>query len=104
MLFLRGQALRTMDRFREALSPLQLAVQLDPAENVDIYLALAWCYKRSDQLKKAIESLEEAPDRRCQRGHLALQPRLLLEPGQKQAQSNPVSFTVLSLDGKTTVT
>ncbi len=58
-LFLRGQALRTMDRFREALSPLQLAVQLDP-KNVDIYLALAWCYKRSDQLKKAIESLEEA--------------------------------------------
>jgi tetratricopeptide (TPR) repeat protein len=58
-LFLRGQALRTMDRFREALSPLQLAAQLDP-KNVDIYLALAWCYKRSDQLKKAIESLEQA--------------------------------------------
>jgi tetratricopeptide (TPR) repeat protein len=58
-LFLRGQALRTMDRFREALAPLQLAVQLDP-KNVDIYLALAWCYKRTGQLKKAIESLEEA--------------------------------------------
>ena len=58
-LFLRGQALRAMDRFREALAPLQLAVQLDP-KNVDIYLALAWCYKRTGQLKKAIESLEEA--------------------------------------------
>ncbi len=58
-LFLRGQALRTMDRFRDALSPLQLAVQLDP-KNVDIYLALAWCYKRAGQLKKAIESLELA--------------------------------------------
>jgi tetratricopeptide (TPR) repeat protein len=58
-LFLRGQALRTMDRFGEALPPLQLAVQLDP-KNVDIYLALAWCYKRTDQLKKSIESLEDA--------------------------------------------
>jgi tetratricopeptide (TPR) repeat protein len=58
-LFLRGQALRTMDRFREALVPLQLAVQLDP-KNVDIYLSLAWCYKRTNQLKKAIESLEQA--------------------------------------------
>ncbi len=58
-LFLRGQALRTMDRFREALVPLQLAVQLDP-KNVDVYLALAWCYKRTGQLKKAIESLQEA--------------------------------------------
>jgi tetratricopeptide (TPR) repeat protein len=58
-LLLRGQALRTMDRFREALLPLQLANQLDP-KKVEIYLALAWCYKRTDQLKKAIESLEEA--------------------------------------------
>jgi tetratricopeptide (TPR) repeat protein len=58
-LFLRGQALRTMDRFRDALVPLQLAVQLD-AKNIDIHLALAWCYKRTDQLKKAIESLEQA--------------------------------------------
>jgi len=58
-LLLRGQALRAMDRFREALLPLQLANQLDP-KNVEIYLALAWCYKRSDQLKKAIESLEDA--------------------------------------------
>ncbi len=58
-LFLRGQALRTMEKYREALDPLQLAVQLDP-KNVDIYLTLAWCYKRTGQLKKAIESLEEA--------------------------------------------
>jgi tetratricopeptide (TPR) repeat protein len=58
-LLLRGQALRTMDRFREALLPLQLANQLDP-KKIDIYLALAWCYKRTDQLKKAIESLEDA--------------------------------------------
>jgi tetratricopeptide (TPR) repeat protein len=58
-LFLRGQALRTMEKYRAALEPLQLAVQLDP-KNVDIYLALAWCYKRTGQLKKAIESLEEA--------------------------------------------
>lgn len=58
-LLLRGLALRTMERHRDALEPLQLAVQLDP-ENVDIYLALAWCYKRTDHLKKAIESLENA--------------------------------------------
>jgi tetratricopeptide (TPR) repeat protein len=58
-LFLRGQALRAMDRFREALDPLQLAVQLDP-KNIDIYLALAWCYKRAAQLKMAIASLEQA--------------------------------------------
>ena len=56
-LLLRGQALRTMERFRNALGPLQLAVQLDP-KDVNIHLALGWCYKRTDQLKKAIESLE----------------------------------------------
>lgn len=58
-LYLRGQALRTLDRFAEAITPLDSASQLDPS-NVNIWLSLGWCHKRSNRLDLAIESLEEA--------------------------------------------
>ncbi|MBN1851414.1 MAG: hypothetical protein JW829_01770, partial [Pirellulales bacterium] len=45
--------------YKEALVPLERAVQFMDA-NIHVYLALAWCYKRTDQLPMAIEALERA--------------------------------------------
>lgn len=58
-LLLRGQALRLMDRFTEALLPLEEASKIDP-ENLQVWLALGWCYKRTGRLDLAIQALEEA--------------------------------------------
>ncbi len=58
-LYLKGQSLRELGRFGEALDPLWQAAQRSP-ENVSIWLALGWCYKRTGKLDRAIESLEEA--------------------------------------------
>lgn len=59
--FLRGEALRSMRRFREALTPLEAAADLCPS-NVHIWTALGWCYKRTGQLSLAVEALEKAVD------------------------------------------
>jgi tetratricopeptide (TPR) repeat protein len=56
---LRGQALRALDRFADAVVPLRAAADLEP-ENLHIWLALGWCYKRCGRLDMAIESLQEA--------------------------------------------
>jgi Flp pilus assembly protein TadD len=58
-LYLKGQALRELKRYSEALDPLWQAAQNNP-ENINIWLALGWCYKRTGKLDRAIESLEEA--------------------------------------------
>jgi tetratricopeptide (TPR) repeat protein len=58
-LFLRGQAFRTMERYAEAVEPLQQAGELD-RRNIHVWLALGWCYKRTGRLDMAIQSLEEA--------------------------------------------
>ncbi len=59
--YLRGQALRVMERFAEAVVPLKEASDHDPA-NIHIWLALGWCYKRIGRLDLAVESLESAID------------------------------------------
>ena len=59
ILFLRGQALRAMDRFVEAVPLLREAAEFEP-QNVHIRLSLAWCYKRCRRLDLAIQALEEA--------------------------------------------
>ena len=59
VLYLQGQALRTMEQYEDALVPLRRAAELEP-ENVHIYLALGWCYKRIGRVDFAIEALEEA--------------------------------------------
>ena len=59
VLFLRGQALRAMDRYAEAVPSLREAAELEP-QNIHIRLALAWCYKRCRRLDLAIQALEEA--------------------------------------------
>ena len=57
--YLRGQSLRALGRFGEALEPLSRAAQGSPG-NISVWLALGWCYKRTGKLDRAIESLEEA--------------------------------------------
>ena len=59
VLYLRGEALRTLKRYTEAIVPLTEAAELEP-DNFQIWLALGWCYKRTHQLRQAIHSLESA--------------------------------------------
>ena len=58
-LYLTGQAYRVMHRYDEAIAPLAAASELD-SENIFIWLALAWCHKRTRRLDLAIEALENA--------------------------------------------
>ena len=58
-LYLRGESLRALERYEEALVPLIEASELAPS-NVHVWLALGWCYKRTGQLDLAIQSLEQA--------------------------------------------
>lgn len=58
-LHLKGQALRIMERYEQAVEPLRKALQ-DTRDNMHIYLALGWCYKRMGKLDLAIQALEDA--------------------------------------------
>jgi tetratricopeptide (TPR) repeat protein len=57
--YLLGEAFRELKRYEEALLPLQRSADLIP-DDIHVWLALGWCYKRTGQLAKAIESLERA--------------------------------------------
>ena len=57
LLYLRGQMLRVLEKYDQAVVPLAAAADLEP-ENVQIHLALGWCYKRIGRLDRAIEALE----------------------------------------------
>src|SRR5262249_32480858 len=56
---LKGEALRSLKHYREALKPLELAANLRPSDS-RVALALGWCYKRTNRLAQAIDSLERA--------------------------------------------
>jgi Flp pilus assembly protein TadD len=56
---LRGQALRVMEHYQDAILPLLRAAEHEP-ENLEIHLALGWCYKRIGRIDLAIQTLEEA--------------------------------------------
>lgn len=58
-LYLRGEALRALDRFQDAIAPLKAAGELDPG-NIHVWLALGWCYKRTGHLDLAIDALDRA--------------------------------------------
>jgi tetratricopeptide (TPR) repeat protein len=60
-LYLKGEALRALERYAEALAPLQEAVNIAPS-NIHAWLALGWCFKRTDRLTEAIDALERAHD------------------------------------------
>lgn len=57
--FLRGQVLRDLERHDEALVAFQRAFDEKP-DDVDLLMAMAWCYKRTNQLPRAITSMEQA--------------------------------------------
>jgi len=59
VLYLSGQAHRVLGHYGDAVEPLREAAKLDP-DNILIWLALAWCHKRTQRLDLAIESLENA--------------------------------------------
>ncbi len=56
ILYLKGQAHRVAFRFDQAVRYFRLSAKIDP-ENLHCLLALAWCYKRTDELNLAIETL-----------------------------------------------
>ena len=43
---IKGEALRRLNRFREAIGPLETAASLRPSDS-GVALALGWCYKRT---------------------------------------------------------
>jgi tetratricopeptide (TPR) repeat protein len=53
---LKGEALQSLKQYREALRPLEIAAALRPSD-VRVALALGWCYKRTNRLAQAIDSL-----------------------------------------------
>jgi tetratricopeptide (TPR) repeat protein len=57
--FLKGECLRNLKHYREALRPLEIAAGLRPTDT-RVALALGWCYKRTNRLAQAIDSLERA--------------------------------------------
>jgi Flp pilus assembly protein TadD len=59
--YLMGETLRELARYNEALFPLERSADLIP-DDIHVWLALGWCYKRTGQLSKAIEALEHAAE------------------------------------------
>ncbi len=57
--FKRGDALRHLERYDEALVALHRAFEERP-DDVNLLMAMAWCYKRTNQLPRAITSMERA--------------------------------------------
>jgi Flp pilus assembly protein TadD len=58
-LYLRGESLRALERYHEALDPLQRVAAVEP-ENIHVWLALGWCYKRTGRIDLAISAMESA--------------------------------------------
>lgn len=59
VLFLKGQACRSAGRHTEAITYFQQSIKID-SENLHVYLAIAWSFKRTDQLDAAIEAMQSA--------------------------------------------
>jgi tetratricopeptide (TPR) repeat protein len=58
-LYLRGEALRSLERYDEAIDWLGQAADLVP-DDIHIWLALGWCQKRVGRMDAAIGALENA--------------------------------------------
>jgi tetratricopeptide (TPR) repeat protein len=58
-LYLWGEGLRAMERYFEAIAPLERAASEAP-EDTCVHMSLGWCYKRTGRLDLAIATLEEA--------------------------------------------
>lgn len=60
-LYLTGEALRALERYQDAVAPLEQAGDLLPS-NLRVWLALGWCQKRLGRLDLAIEALQRAEE------------------------------------------
>jgi Flp pilus assembly protein TadD len=58
-LYVRGESLRMLNRYCEALVPLERAAKAAP-DDIRIRIALGWCYKRTGRLDLAIDALQQA--------------------------------------------
>jgi tetratricopeptide (TPR) repeat protein len=56
--YLRGEALRELGRWSDAIAALNVAAEGMP-EEVPVYVAQGWCYKRMGRLDLAIAALEK---------------------------------------------
>jgi len=56
---LRGDALRGRKEFRAAIRSFESAQALTP-NKLDVLMGLAWCFKRTDQLPRSIETMQQA--------------------------------------------
>ncbi len=56
---LTGEAHRQAERHEEAATAFLLALEKKP-NDISLLMALAWCYKRTKQLPKAIAAMEQA--------------------------------------------
>src|SRR3954453_399008 len=83
--FLKGEALRSLNRYREALQPLETAASLRPGD-AGVALALGWCYKRTNRLAQAIDALDRArrhdPENALLHYNLACYWSLAANPGR----------------------
>lgn len=59
--FLRGQFFRAIYQYEVAIPYLKEALDGDE-ENIHIYLALGWCYKRTNKIELAIDALQSAAE------------------------------------------
>ncbi len=95
LLYLKGEALRSLERYKEAIVPLRKAVNLAPSD-VHAWLALAWCYKRVSRLRLAIKALrsglEVQPDLAILHYNLACYYSLA---GNKQAMLESLSHALM---------
>jgi tetratricopeptide (TPR) repeat protein len=56
---LRGEACRMLEDYDRALAAFAKALVASP-DDLDVLMGMAWCYKRSDRLPRAIAAMEEA--------------------------------------------
>lgn len=67
--YLRGAALNALERYSEAIIPLQAAAQLVPAEAAKyIWLTVSECYRHAGKSDLAIQSLANARGAVCPPG------------------------------------
>ncbi len=67
--YLRGAALSALERYNEAVVPLQVAAQLVPAEAAKhIWLTVSECYRHAGRSDLAIQSLANARGAVCPPG------------------------------------
>lgn len=59
VLYLWGESLRALERYAEAIPPLERAAKSAP-KDIRVRLALGWCCKRIGRLDRAIQALKEA--------------------------------------------